>query len=282
MNELVSYSLEEIKIKLVNHDFPFSGITKSGTAEFHFEKPACYAGIALHAGHNVRPEILPLFALSEEERFRDEDPYTHLFIKDFPIRVIALDSRFEYDLNRERHRCIYDTYVEKWGLNVWQKKPCEEIKKRSREKYDEFYGLMDILSEFLALHNPYTVMYDMHSFCYQRERQKAWQQDPRPEINIGTKAANRDFFAPVINRLKKELSETRIRGRKIRVAENEVFSGGYLSRRISRKYFNQILVLSLEYKKIFMNEITGIFYPEVLNLLVSDFRRAVNKTGPPF
>jgi len=31
-----------------------------------------------------------------------------------------------------------------------------------------------------------------------------------------------------------------------------------------------------------MDEITGVFYPEVLNLLVSDFRRAVNKTGTPF
>jgi len=35
-------SLEEIKIRLANHEFPFSGITKSGTAEFHFEKPACF------------------------------------------------------------------------------------------------------------------------------------------------------------------------------------------------------------------------------------------------
>jgi hypothetical protein len=282
MDELISYSIGEIKARLKNGEFPFSGITKAGSAEFHFEKPAFFAGIALHAGHKVRPEILPLLALSEKERFRDEDPFTDCFINHFPIRVVARDSRFEYDLNRERHRCIYDTYVNKWKLKVWKDMPDEMERKISLDKYDEFYSLIDILTDFLATQSKHALIFDMHSFCYQRYNEIAWQQDPRPEINAGTKAANRVLFHPVISKITGELSKTYIGGRNIRVAENEIFYGGYLSRRISRKYFNQILVLSLEYKKIFMDEMTGVLFPEVLNQLVSDFLRSVKETSPLF
>jgi len=277
MDELISYSIEEIKDKLENGEFPFSGTTKSGLAEFHFEKPACYAGVALHAGHKVREEVLPLLALSEKERFRDEDPYTDRFIGNFPIRVVARDSRFEYDLNRDRHRCIYERYVKKWKLKVWEEMPGEEARKISCEKYDEFYRLIDVLSGFLAKQNKHAVIFDMHSFCYQREKKITWQDDHRPEINIGTKAANRELFHQVISKITEGLSKTSIGGKNIRVAENEIFYGGSLSRRVSRNFFNQILVLSLEYKKIFMDELTGELYLGILDSLASDFRESVKR-----
>ena len=70
------YSLEEIRDRLRRGKLPFSGVTELGSAAFHFQRPAPYAGVAMHAGHRVRPELLPAMAVSVKDRFREEDPYT--------------------------------------------------------------------------------------------------------------------------------------------------------------------------------------------------------------
>ena len=104
-----TYSLREIQEHLGNGDFPLSGTTPLGSAEFHFLQPSWYAGIAIHAGSNVSDEILTAMKIRREDRYREEDPYTERFIRDFPIRIIARDSRFEYDNNRDRDAAIYTT-----------------------------------------------------------------------------------------------------------------------------------------------------------------------------
>ena len=61
------------------------------------------------------------------------------------------------------------------------------------------------------------------------------------------------------------------------MAENEIFFGVFLTRCVSRTYYNQILVLALEYKKIFIDELTGQLYKEILDQLIVDFQSAVEK-----
>jgi hypothetical protein len=44
-----------------------------------------------------------------------------------------------------------------------------------------------------------------------------------------------------------------------------------------RIYHEQLLVLAIEYKKIFMNEWTGELYQDILDKLIRDFNRAVDR-----
>ena len=55
---------------------------------------------SLHDGHHIREEILKIMALSKEERLREEDPFTRIWTEVCDTRIIALQSRFEVDLNR--------------------------------------------------------------------------------------------------------------------------------------------------------------------------------------
>ncbi|HET6489907.1 MAG TPA: hypothetical protein VFG28_09095, partial [Syntrophales bacterium] len=55
--------------------------------------------IAIHAGHNVREELLPLMQISEKDRLFEEDPATDRMIRGNASAIWGLDSRAEYDLN---------------------------------------------------------------------------------------------------------------------------------------------------------------------------------------
>lgn len=271
------YSLKEIEETLQNGKFPFSGITELGSSEFHFEAPAFHAGVSMHSGHRVRKEILDILAVSEQDRYREEDPYTDRFIAKLPIRIHALDSRYEYELNRNPYRALYDFDKPQWGEKVWIRKAREDEYQRSLLKHREFHALLEMVGRFLLEQHRHALLFDMHSYCYQRERKQSWQEDKRPEINIGTGAVNREIFGPAITCFKRNLRRTRILGQALRISENEIFFGGYLSRHLSRIYHDRLLVLAIEYKKIFMNEWTGELFPDILDKLVRDFNRAVDK-----
>ena len=270
-------SIREIERKLENNEFPFSGITLYGSIEFHFLQPSFYAGVAMHAGHLVRSGLDNVMLATEKDRFREEDPYTERFIKKFPIQIIGRDSRFEYDLNREAGRAICDHEENIWGIRVWKNELDREERNFSLIKHQEFHDLMDIVVEYLNRQNRYSVVFDMHSYCYRREVTISWYDDPRPEINIGTGAVNRTVFDRVIEDFKNHLSNMRIDGYPVRVAENEVFRGGYLAKRLSKAYPDRLLVLSLEYKKIFMDEVTGVLYNREFEVLTQCFNNVVHK-----
>jgi len=275
--ELNPYSLNEIEEKLWNGELPFSGITELGSSEFHFEAPAFHAGVSMHSGHRVRKEILEILAVSEEDRYREEDPFMDRFISDFPIRICGRDSRFEYDLNRNPYRSLYDYDKPQWGLKVWNRELTEEERLRSIKKHREFHALLEMVCRYLLKQHKYALLFDMHAYCYQREKKQTWQEDERPEINIGTGAVNRKIFDPAITCFKSNLRRTKIDDRPLRISENEIFSGGYLSRHLSRIFNERLLVLALEYKKIFMDEWTGTLYQDVLDNLIRDFNLAVDQ-----
>ena len=271
----IPHTLHEIEERLWNGDLPFSGITELGSCEFHFDSPASYAGVSMHSGHRVRDEILDILAVSEKDRLREEDPYMDRFISDFPIRIYGRDSRFEYDLNRNPYRALYDFDKPKWGLNIWKREVTEEEHAVSIKKHREFHELLELVSRFMLRQNRHALLFDLHAYCYQRETRQSWFEDERPEINIGTGAVNREVFEPAIDCFKSNLQRTKINDHHLRISENEIFFGGYLSRHLSRIYHDRLLVLALEYKKIFMDEWTGKPYPEVMEKLIRDFRRAV-------
>jgi hypothetical protein len=55
------------------------------------------------------------------------------------------------------------------------------------------------------------------------------------------------------------------------VVENGLFPGGYLTRQYSEKYNRDVLVMAIEYKKIFMDEWTGALDEQKLGILISSF-----------
>lgn len=277
MKNISHLSLPEIRKKLENNEIPFSGITPLGSSEFHFLEPSFYAGVAMHSGHLVRPEVGNSMLATEKERLREEDPCTEKFIDKLPIQIIGRDSRFEYDLNREAGRSIYDNKEKNWGLKVWKTKPDSRQRNLSLLKHKEFYDLMDIVVEYVNRQNKYSVVFDIHSYCYRREEDIPWQDDPNPEINIGTGAVNRKIFGKIIEDFKNNLSDVKIGNYPVRIAENEIFSGGYLAKRLSKMFPEKLLVIALEFKKIFMDEATGELYDYEFEILIRGFNKSVQK-----
>ena len=69
---------------------------------------------AIHAGHDLRPEVLSRIMLSDAARRPEEDPFTDRIAACADTRVIANRSRFEVDLNRNRESAVYRTPMTAW------------------------------------------------------------------------------------------------------------------------------------------------------------------------
>ncbi len=270
MSQLKKYSLEEIGQCLKEEKYPISGITELGSAEFHFQKPVNYLGVALHNGSRIRPELLGAMEAEQEERFREEDPYTEYFLYDFPIQLIARDSRFEYDLNWEMDRCIYPAGEKKWGLQVWNRPLMDSEIEWTYNKYKEFHGLMDLLIGYILEYQSFAILFDIHSFCYQREERLKWWEDDKPEVNLGTRFINRAHFSSLVDLFLQHTSKMEINGHSLRVGENVLFPGGFLTRKYAESHMRKVLVLAIEYKKIFMDEWTGELFPQELDMLIDN------------
>ena len=271
-----TYSLESIRKHLDVGALPFRGITAKGSAEFKFLRPAGYAGVALHAGHDVRPDVAEKMKISPADRRYEEDPHTEAFLQSFPIQIVARYSRFEYDANRPPQSAVYTTPDTCWNLDVWHRPQTEAETAESLDRHQELHGLMDIVADYLLQNSPYGILFDLHSYNYQRKGPVEWYTDPKPVINLGTGPVNRDIFGPCLEDFMARLETFSIDARKIYVAENEIFKGGHLARRLSRKHYDRLLVLAIEFKKVFMNELTGELYPDILKQLVTQFETTAN------
>jgi N-formylglutamate deformylase len=261
------YALDDIKEILYKEKFPCSGLTELGSARFNFSKAAPIAGTAVHAGSLIREELQDALAVSKADRFREEDPATELFMKGLPIQVIALDSRFEYDVNRSEEKAIPLTPDMAWGLKVWKRDLTAAEKEVTLNKYHEFHSLMEIISDYLTSIAGKAYIFDMHSYCYQRDERLPWYENGKPEINLGTEAINKEVFGQEICMLLEQFNQINVEGRKIRAAENEVFRGGYLARKLCARHYNKLAVFAVEFKKIFMDEWSGEIYTPVINEL---------------
>ncbi len=215
---------------------------------------------AIHDGHQLSEEALKLMALSSEDRLREEDPFTGAWTGVVENSLIVKTSRFEVDLNRARDKAVYLTPDDAWGLNVWESKPGEKFVRSSLQTYDLFYkNIHDVLSEFESKFGKF-VVFDVHSYNHRRngpDAQPAAGKD-NPEVNIGTGTMlDRSRWKGVINNFIDDLSSFNYFGRKLDVRENIKFRGGHFPEFVHEKFPDAACVLSIEFKKIFMNEWTG-------------------------
>ncbi|MEM7594996.1 MAG: N-formylglutamate amidohydrolase [Cyanobacteria bacterium P01_A01_bin.83] len=214
--------------------------------------------VALHDGHDVRPEVAQLLAISPDERKREEDPFTAVWTHIAKTRLVVLRSRFEVDLNRPRYQAIYLTPEDSWGLKVWKSPPPQELIERSLGEYDAFYDQVYRTCKTLEKRYGHFIIYDLHTYNYYRQ---GIDKEPalalyNPEINLGTGTLDRKYWQPIVERFIDEMRQFDFLGRQLDVRENIKFEGGYFAEWIHTHFPHSACVLAIEVKKFFMNEWT--------------------------
>jgi hypothetical protein len=212
--------------------------------------------VALHDGHDVRADVAALFAMTEADRWREEDPFTAAWTAIGDTRIIVQRSRFEFDLNRPRETAIYLKPEDAWGLSVWQNQPSTKVIAQSLAEYNAFYANVERVFKDLERRFGRFVVFDLHTYNHRRFGPQALPADPRynPEVNLGTGTLERDRWAPLLERFLSDLREFDFLGRQLDVQENVRFQGGYFSRWVHQTFPQSACVLAIEVKKFFMDE----------------------------
>ena len=233
---------------------------------------------AIHDGHDSRAEVSKLFALTDAERLREEDPFTATWTEVAETRIVGLRSRFEVDLNRPREKAVYIEPTDAWGLQVWKASPSVEVIARSLVEYDAFYAEVERILTNVEQQFGHFVVFDLHTYNHRRAGADAPPADAEanPEVNIGTGNMPREYWAPVIERFMSDLQNFDFLGRRLDVGENIKFRGGHFSRWIHETFPFSGCALAIEFKKFFMDEWTGA--PD--NVQVDAIRQALCHTIP--
>jgi N-formylglutamate deformylase len=223
---------------------------------------------AIHDGHLVRKELEELFYLGRAERLREEDPYTARWLKVTNNQVIMHHSRFETDVNRSPEKAVYRLPEDAWGLKVWKDELQQEAAERSIQLYHDFYRAAEAYFDDLFTQHKQLVVYDIHSYNHQREG-KGLFADPaaNPEVNLGTKNMDRERWHPVVDALSHHLRSVDKKGRSLDVRENIKFKGGYFGEWLYRRYGEKICPISIEFKKFFMDELSGEPYEKEVQFI---------------
>jgi N-formylglutamate deformylase len=247
-------------------------------------EPFCFSGApaspivatAIHAGHDLRPEVERLIVLDESTRLREEDPFTDRLAACVDARVVVHRSRFEVDLNRARELAVYRSPEESWGLEIWDGVLPDRVVRDSLALYDSFYARLAEWLDPLAQSGPF-VLLDVH--CYNHRRGGPDQPpDPaidNPDINVGTGSLDRRRWASVVETLIETLGGAEVIDRPLDVRENVRFKGAHLARWVHERFPATGCALALEFKKTFMDEWTGVVDKEHLDRLTVALRDAM-------
>jgi N-formylglutamate deformylase len=183
--------------------------------------------VAVHHGHELRPEVRALMKLDDLSRLREEDPFTGEWTEIVPTRMVSQRSRFEVDLNRAREEAVYKTPEDAWGLDLWKEELPQDVVDRSVQEYDAFYVALKELLLALEREHGRFVLLDLHSYNYRRGGPDAPEddRDRNPQVNVGTGTMNRAPWAPVVDAFISALSAYDFAGGKLDVRENVKFQG---------------------------------------------------------
>ena len=216
---------------------------------------------AIHDGHELRPEVVAQIALSDDERLREEDPFTGEAVRGVAQFVIAHRSRFEFDLNRDRENAVYRTPDQSWGLRVWKADELDAtVAQNSLDLHAEYYRMLTGLLNGLAARHKRFLVLDVHSYNHRRNGPDAepTPQEEAPDINIGTFSMPREDWAFLVDPLMDAMRNFGFNGRRLDVRENVAFQGkGEQTRFVHQRYPGQGCAIALEFKKFFMDEWSG-------------------------
>lgn len=217
-------------------------------------RPGPVIAVALHAGHELRPDIAGAMALAEEAREREEDPATDR-IADFGATLVTVGaSRFQVDLNRIRESAVYRVPADAWGLDMWSVELGEASIAASLAEYDAFYDTMRALVADTIRQEGCAVIFDVHSYNHRRggPGEPPASAADNPEINVGTGSMDRVSWEPVVTALCSTMT-----GAGYDVRENVRFQGGAFDRWVHETFPRRACAIAIEFKKTFMDEWTG-------------------------
>ena len=221
---------------------------------------------AIHHGENLRESLKSKCALSKLQRWKEEDPLTGDFISSMPIKIIANDSRYEYDLNRKPEECIYKDKA--WGQTVWKEKLNEDDLTISLKKHALFYKVFDSLLTKITQKFQKCIVYDIHSYNFKRIGEDA------PVFNVGTEQLLPKYRNEIQEWLS-QLSKIKLPNIINTTEENKVFFGkGYLANHVCARS-EDILVLPTEIKKIYCDEDSGDQYSDIINSITTGLKTAI-------
>lgn len=218
-------------------------------------------GTAIHDGHAVRRDLLWKMALGDDERLREEDPYTAETIRDLSNRIVFHRSRFEVDLNRARDAAVYLQPEQAWGLKVWREQPSDADVAEVLAVHDAYYEMLEEYLRGVEAQYGRFVVLDIHSYNHRRAGPAAAPADAgdAPEINIGTFSMDRTRWAPVVDAFIGFAADFEFLGRRLDVRENIAFQGrGEQTRFIHERFPENGCAIAVEFKKFFMDEWTGV------------------------
>jgi N-formylglutamate deformylase len=214
--------------------------------------------VAVHSGHELRPEVAEVIALDDATRRREEDPGTDRLTSIAPTRVTVSRSRFEVDLNRPRDRAVYARPEDAWGLQLWRGSLPVDLAAASIEIHDAFYAALAEHLDAVAEGGRFVVL-DLHSYNHRRAGINAPPEPEadNPEVNVGTGSVDRGRWATLVDRFVTDLAQQEVDGHRLDVRENVRFRGGHLAWWVNDRYPDRGCALAIELKKTFMDEWTG-------------------------
>lgn len=221
---------------------------------------------AIHEGHQISEELKPYIALSDAQRLREEDPYTAK-IGDLAVnQFIVHTSRFQLDLNRDVENSVYLHPEQAWGLNVFRSNlPSNYLLELYRQHQSIYYTIERHISTTIKKYG-YFVILDIHSYNAKRESSnQIVDKEVNPQINLGT-YYNQDKWRDFIDEFVAAIQKLHLNNEDIDVRENVKFKGGNLAQHIINQYGELGCVLSIEFRKDFMDEWTGEPYLDKIAL----------------
>ena len=214
---------------------------------------------AIHAGHDLRPEVIALTGLDDSVRLREEDPFTDRWLSVARNQIQVSRSRFEVDVNRPRTGAVYVDADAAWFLDLWTAPLPDEVIQGSLAVYDAFYRDLAAVCDEVSAAHPRFVVVDLHSYNHRRGGPDAPVDDPEanPEINVGTGTVDRAAWDDLVTAFSNSMREFPFDGGHLDVRENIRFKGGHMSRWVNETYKGRGCALAIEVKKVFMDEWIG-------------------------
>lgn len=212
---------------------------------------------AIHAGHTIRKSLRPWLEIGEIDRLREEDPLTDFFLAAGDTIVRANRSRFEFDLNRPPESAVTIDPEDTWGLRIWNAALPDEEKDISLGLHQEFYDRIAQRVEAMIAEHGRILVLDIHSYNHRREGCDAEADDPQdsPDIDLGATTLNKDVYGGLLNRFGDALRSRPVAGHTPEVGTNVRWEdGGHFPEWLHAEYGDAACVMTLEYKKIFMDE----------------------------
>lgn len=273
-------SIDQTLVDMFLHEERVEGSDMLGGFAYQLDMSSPAIATAVHGGHRIRDELLPLMALDEAGRLFEEDAATDEMIKGVPSAIWGLDSRAEYDLNRAPQDALPLTPEQFWGTRVYQEQPSESMNRRSMAKYNAFYRFIFSYVQALVTRFGGCVVYDIHSYNISRQVEKGFENPP--VFNLGTEQLDETKWRQQIDAWLKELSNIQVPDQVITAVENQVFFGRANFCRQLTEGFEDVLVLPTEVSKIYMDEHSGVLNQPVLQALKSGLQKAIGNHSHHF